>query len=103
MRVFDMSDRILKNPEMIETVIDGDFFILDPDKHAYYTLNEVGVSIWRFISSQATTFKGVCDYLHEQYGLEQRLCMQHARLFLESMVVKKVILLSEANASFKKT
>ena len=91
MREFDTTDRFLKNPDMIETFIDGVFFILDPDKPAYYTLNEVGVKIWRILSSHAITFKAVCDYLQEQYGLEPRLCMEHARVFLESMVVKNVL------------
>lgn len=91
MKTFDMSDRFLKNTDRLETVIDGVFFILDPDKPAYYTLNEVGVKIWRFISSHAITFKAVCDYIEEEYGLEQSLCMEHASVFLESMVVKNVL------------
>ena len=91
MKTFEMTDRFLKNPDTLDTFIDGVFFILDPDKPAYYTLNEVGVKIWRFISSHTITFKAVCDYLEKEYGLERSLCIEHARVFLESMVVKNVL------------
>ena len=86
-----MTDKFSKNPNIIETFIDGVFFILDPDKHTYFTLNEVGIKMWRLFQPQAVTFKTLSEYLQEQYGLELSQCREHAGFFIESMVVKNIL------------
>lgn len=91
MNIFNATDGISKNPDIIETVIDGVFFILDPGKYAYYTLNDVGVNIWSFIKTQTVTFKAVCGYLQEKYGLDEGQCKTHAYDFIQSMMVKNIV------------
>lgn len=91
MNIYSRADSISKNPDIIETSIDGVFLILDPVKHAYYTLNEVGVHIWHFLQSHPVTFESICDYLQEKYRLERDESERHAYVFIESMVAKKIL------------
>lgn len=87
--ISDMT-RLRRNPNMVFSVIDEEVVMLSVDNGEYYNLNEVSSEIWHKLNDSCT-FKDLIGHLRKKFEVEQEICENETKFFLEQVLIKGII------------
>lgn len=84
--------RITRNPDQVFSEIDGQVVMLNVKKEAYYTLNDVGSSIWREIE-RPRTLKELTSCLTDEYEVSYENCRDEIIPFLNELLEAGIVII----------
>ena len=82
--------RICRNPKQVFNEIDGQVVMLDVSNETYYSLDDVGSSIWRELESTCNIGQ-LIDKLVNTYEVTDSQCKNDIEPFIEELVFAGVI------------
>ena len=79
-----------RTKELLETPIDDDRVLMDPDCGSYFALNSVASVIWELLKSPHTTDELVASLLN-QYDISESVCRSEVTAFIDQLVKKNLL------------
>ena len=79
----DPGDRFLAKPGIIETNLDSELILLDPETQQMFSLNPVGRMIWQEIA--ARDVDGVADTIVDHFAVEKATALADVRELLTEL------------------
>lgn len=86
----NMKTIVKTNEQILTTPIDNDMGLMDIEKGYYYTLDEIGRSVWEKIQNQ-TTIEDVVNQLVREYDANSKVCMDDVIELLSMLEVYQLI------------
>ncbi len=83
---------ISRNPDQVFSEIDGQVVMLNVKKEAYYTLNNVGSTIWKEIE-RPLKLEDLIHILTESYEVTYEKCRDEMIPFLNELVEAGIVLI----------
>ncbi len=83
-----------KNAEVAFRVIEGEAVILTPSDGRVHNLNEVAARVFELANGKRTMAE-ICRCVAEEFSAEAAEVEKDLRLFLEDMVHKKILVISD--------
>ncbi len=96
MHVFDMTQPLMQNDEIVYTQVEEEMVLMHPEDGAYYGLNAVGAELWILFEEKPMTLKDIVAYLQTTYALNESVAIADTQAFLEPMLREKFLVSSEA-------
>jgi hypothetical protein len=91
--VLSLDDTVAAVKEQVSCALGKDTVILHLANGTYYSLNEVGSSVWNYLQTPRTV-EQVRNLLLEEYCVEPSQCEQDLLALLESMISARLITLT---------
>ena len=85
---------ISRNPEIIHSVMDDEVVMMSVDQGLYFGIDAIGTHIWTLLETPVKV-EYLIEKLTAHYNVEQAVCENDTMLFLNDMLLKKVILIDE--------
>lgn len=86
--------RIMKDPEVVETVLEDGAVFLNLKTRFYYSLNKVGYRIWQLLDV-AEGFEGLIQRVMAEYGAEDGHVKESVSNFLNELEREQLVILRE--------
>ena len=86
---------ISRNPEIIHSAMDDEVVMMSVDQGLFFGIDAIGTHIWSLLETPLKV-ENLIEKLVTHYDVEQELCKNDTLLFLNDMLLKKVILAKEA-------
>jgi hypothetical protein len=77
--------------DQISSKVAGETVILNPDKGAYYGLDEVGVLVWDTLEKGPQTLDGLCDAVIDVYDVDAETCKGDIDNLLKDLISEKLV------------
>lgn len=77
--------------DQISSKVAGETVILNPDKGAYYGLDEVGVLVWDTLEKGPQTIDGLCDAVIEVYEVDEETCKRDVDSLLRDLISENLV------------
>jgi hypothetical protein len=84
---------ISRNPEIIHSAMDDEVVMMSVDQGVFFGIDKIGSHIWNLLETPSTV-EVLIEKLVAHYDVEPELCKNDTLLFLNDMLLKKVILIS---------
>ena len=85
---------ISRNPEIIHSLMDKEVVMMSGDQGLFFGIDTIGARIWNMLETPAKV-EDLIEKLVADYDVEHSVCQNDTLQFLNEMLVKKVILVSE--------
>ncbi len=85
---------ISRNPEIIHSAMDDEVVMMSVDQGLFFGVDKIGTHIWNLLETPAKV-DGLIEKLVTHYDVDPELCKNDTLLFLNDMLVKKVILVEK--------
>ena len=85
---------ISRNPDQVFSEIDGQVVMLNVKKEAYYTLNNVGSTIWKEIE-HPLKLEDLIHILTESYEVTHEKCRDEIIPFLNELVEAGIVIIKK--------
>lgn len=85
---------IKKSPNAIESEIDGDVVLMNLDNNEYYSMDNIGSTIWKMLE-EPKTIAEILEQLMEIYDVSAETCEKDTMKFLNQLLDKKIIVADE--------
>ena len=82
---------ITRNPDQVFSEIDGQVVMLNVKKEAYFTLNDVGSSIWKEIE-HPRALEDIISYLTDEYEVSYEKCRDEIIPFLNELLQSGIVI-----------
>lgn len=82
---------ICRNPDQVFSEIDGQVVMLNVKKEAYFTLNDVGSSIWKEIENPRI-LEDIISYLTNKYEVSYEKCRDEILPFLNELLEAGIVI-----------
>jgi hypothetical protein len=82
--------RISRSPDVLTTEIDGEVLMMSIERGCYFSLNEVGLDIWRRLDTPRS-FAELIDGLAADYDATRATIMQDVRALLGQMLAEDIV------------
>jgi hypothetical protein len=86
---------ISRNPEIIHSAMDDELVMMSVDQGLFFGIDKIGTHIWNLLETPLKA-EVLIEKLVAHYDVEPELCRNDTLLFLNDMLVKKVILAKES-------
>jgi coenzyme PQQ synthesis protein D (PqqD) len=86
---------LIQNPEVVATELEDGAVLLNMDTRTYYSLNEVGLAIWRLVERGASD-DDVADGLRAAYAADAEQARSAVLRFLELLQAEHLLTSSDA-------
>ena len=86
---------ISRNPEIIHSAMDDELVMMSVDQGLFFGIDKIGTHIWNLLETPLKA-EVLIEKLVAHYDVEPELCKNDTLLFLNDMLVKKVILAKES-------
>jgi Coenzyme PQQ synthesis protein D (PqqD) len=73
----------------------GESVILNHKKGEYYTLNEVGTSLWAMLKDGPKSLEELCRCILEEYEIEESECNKDVHNIINELLEEKLIEISK--------
>lgn len=90
--------RVMRNPEVVCTELEGGAVLLNMETRFYYSLNEIGLEIWRLIESAQDGDELVRSVLTRFEGDEARVQSSVSR-FVEELERERLVVAADGAVS----
>ena len=87
---------ISRNPEIIHSAMDGEVVMMSVDQGLFFGIDTIGTHIWNLLETPAKV-EGLIEKLVTNYDVERSVCENDTLLFLNDLLVKKIILIEQVN------
>jgi len=87
---------ISRNPEIIHSAMDDEVVMMSVDQGLFFGVDKIGTHIWNLLETPAKV-EALIEKLVSHYDFEPELCKNDTLLFLNDMLLKKVILVEEVH------
>lgn len=77
--------RLVQNPEVVATEIEGGAVLLNLESRLYYSLNETGLEVWRHAESAAGA-EGLGRFVAASFDVDERVAAAAAARLLDELV-----------------
>ncbi len=95
MKQLVLNKKIARNPKVAFTHMDNDLVLMGPDDDQFYSVNPTGTKIWSLLEFNSYSLHEICHSLLKEYDVAESTCRIDALAFIETMVAKNILLLSE--------
>lgn len=85
---------IKKSPNAIESEIDGDVVLMNIDNNEYYSMDNIGSSIWKMLD-EPIRIAEIIDQLLEKYDVSPETCEKDTMKFLNQLLEKQIIAIDD--------
>ena len=85
---------ISRNPEIIHSAMDDEVVMMSVDQGLFFGIDAIGTHIWTLLETPLKV-EDLIEKLMAHYNVEQAVCENDTLLFLNDMLLKKVILIEE--------
>lgn len=85
-----LDQKIVRNPEIVSSEIDGETVMMDIDFEKYFGLKEVGTRVWQLLESE-TTPEIICRSLLDEYDVDKTTCEADLAVFLNELAEMQMI------------
>ena len=85
---------ISRNPVIIHSAMDDEVVMMSVDQGLFFGVDKIGTHIWNILETPAKV-EELIEKLVDHYDVEPELCKNDTLLFLNDMLLKKVILIEE--------
>lgn len=79
------------NKNIIATTLEEETILLDTEKGMYYSLNEVGKSVFEFMGSEKKRYKDLLQHVLEEYEVEEAVAREDLTALLEELLHEKLV------------
>ena len=83
---------ISRNPEIIHSAMDDEVVMMSVDQGLFFGVDKIGTHIWNLLETPVKV-EDLIEKLVAHYDVEPELCKNDTLLFLNDMLLKKVILI----------
>ena len=83
---------ISRNPEIIHSAMDGEVVMMSVDQGLFFGIDTIGTHIWNLLETPVKV-EELIEKLMSRYKVEKADCENDTLLFLNDMLLKKVILI----------
>ena len=83
---------ISRNPEIIHSAMDGEVVMMSVDQGLFFGIDTIGIHIWNLLETPVKV-EELIEKLMSRYKVEKADCENDTLLFLNDMLLKKVILI----------
>lgn len=87
------------NPKIAYTYIDDEAVLMGMEDETLFGLNSVATEILKHFESTTLSLRDITHFLTTQYEVDEVRGMEDAKLFLQDMVDKQLILISKDSVS----
>lgn len=81
-----MLTKLSRKSSITHLVVDQETILLDASNETYFSLNQVGASIWFFLATKDQTMMDISSYLQQTYGISEKQSINDATQFVETMI-----------------
>ncbi len=86
----DITDRIVRNNDLLTSDMDGDLVMLSIENGKYYGMNAIGRRIWLLLDKPMAVGE-VCDVLTSEFAVSRAQCEQDVLPFIVKLIEKNII------------
>ena len=79
------------NKNIISTILEGEAILLDTERGYYYSLNEVGKSVFDFMGSEKKRFKDMLNCILEEYDVDEKMAREDLEALIEELLDEKLL------------
>ena len=90
--VVNLQSVISRNPEIIHSAMDSEVVMMSVDQGLFFGIDTIGTHIWNLIETPLKV-EDLIEKLVVSYDVERSVCENDTLLFLNDMLLKKVILI----------
>jgi hypothetical protein len=83
---------VSRNPEIIHSAMDGEVVMMSVDQGLFFGIDTIGTHIWNLLETPVKV-EDLIEKLVASYDVERSVCENDTLVFLNDMLVKKVILI----------
>jgi len=87
---------ISRNPEIIHSSMDDEVVMMSVDQGLFFGVDKIGTHIWNLLETPAKV-ENLIEKLMAHYDVDPELCKHDTLLFLNDMLVKRVIMIEEVH------
>jgi Coenzyme PQQ synthesis protein D (PqqD) len=91
-KLVNLQSVVSRNPEIIHSAMDGEVVMMSVDQGLFFGIDTIGAHIWNLLETPAKV-EELIEKLMATYDVERSVCENDTLLFLNDMLVKKVILI----------
>jgi hypothetical protein len=91
-----LKSAISRNPEIIHSVMDDEIVMMSVDQGLFFGIDKIGTHIWNLLETPIIV-EELIEKLVAHYTVEREVCEIDTLLFLNDMLLKKVIMVEEAH------
>jgi len=77
--------RLLRNPSIVHSEMDGDTVMMDSSLERYFGLEEVGTRIWELLAEEQS-LGSLCTALTQEFDVSEDDCLRDIGPFLERLI-----------------
>lgn len=89
-QIINKGTLISRNPEQLFSTIDEEVVMLSVPNGEYYNLNSMGSYIWKKLEIPMTLGDLITN-LCEEFEVEEQLCLQETKAFIEGLKEKNIV------------
>ena len=89
---------ISRNPEIIHSAMDDEVVMMSVDQGLFFGIDAIGTHIWTLLETPLKV-EVLIEKLMAHYNVEQAVCENDTLLFLNDMLGRKVILVSDNDSN----
>jgi hypothetical protein len=90
MALVDLDKRLVRNGEMIVTIVDADIVLFSVSVGAYFALNRAGTDIWNMLA-EPRSIGQILDSLEQLYAVSRDNLERDVEPFLRSLIEERVL------------
>jgi hypothetical protein len=90
MVLLDLDKCVVRNDEMIPTIVDGDLVLFSVRAGAYFALNRAGTDIWNMLAVPRNIGQ-ILDSLEQLYAVSRDDLERDVEPFLRTLIKQKVL------------
>lgn len=100
MNKLGLMSMISRNLDVVSTKVDDDLVMLHPDECLFFGVNSVGARIWSLLEKTPLQLNTICEHIHQNYEVEQAQCREDVTRFIDTMVAKNLLVITEIEPLF---
>lgn len=85
-----IDSRVVANPDLLSTELDGETVMMDAESGQYFSLDAVGSRIWRDLAAPVEV-AALCRRLEDEYEAPPERIREDVLRFLNHMLEKRLI------------
>lgn len=85
-----LSSKIIRNPEMVSSDMDGETVMMSMENGEYYGLDPIGSRIWDLIEKEMS-IEQLIGVLLEEYDVDRNQCEEDTFAFLNELLDKNLL------------
>lgn len=90
--IVNLQSVISRNPEIIHSAMDGEVVMMSVDQGLFFGIDIIGAHIWNLLETPEKV-EDLIEKLVAFYDVERSICERDTLLFLNDMLMKKVVMI----------